>query len=754
MEYPRRSDSSFPGPRRVFTAPTYAGPSSDQTSSTTSDGLVETLYIHPSVKVVAFNAGPRPVFSHGKGIPSPAEIEPGSLPWSSQLERTIAAGQFRIYRAPGSVAFLSCGSALQPILPKSQCWCVDESSSKYVLQIRRPQYWRIEVPVETQDDTRRALELREVLSQILQFEKTECPFKRGFTVELPERPQTPVKKRPWTPISRRSSAVLPPTPVTPADITPLHRPRDEVPASPLAKNAVDVLEDDRVSSDGEAQVPSFDLPGSSEERQEGDSSAAAGTVGDAVSALEDVVREQEDANKSSKLAMPTGFQANRSVTAPPQLTLVTAQPSNPVSAGTAPEGVAVQEAVTEHAGSRSPTDSSDGSFHSVESWASAGAPLPPSPPLTASGSPNVLSYPQQYLYVPKKAHQQDTSDLTITPNTPRALTGDSTGGTDSHYEQPSSHDTSIQEDEASSTCSVGTADEPLHSPTSTTQTDLPPATAATNPDPVVAPTTSATVARTTSTSTTSSSSTVLTRRPYMRHRPTASSSISPSRGALNRLPSAADLFPTYRSSSHSASTAQPSQAPMPPPSSSSSSSSRLALVRRLPTAIIHKTMEILFSPPSHLIDLMLKVAARIAAGEWRGYVFGLGEAGERIPVRWDWSDGDDDGEGELGGWGADEDWEFEGARRRGRRRGSAAGLFRMAGAYPDSPEEGDGGLGAAGDRDGGDDDEVPESPSLERRARRFSGGEGSDALLEADGDEDEDERDGANADWTGSLSID
>ncbi|OIW26382.1 hypothetical protein CONLIGDRAFT_683368 [Coniochaeta ligniaria NRRL 30616] len=720
MDHPRRPDSAFSGPRRVFTAPTYAGPSSEQTSSTSGGGLVETLYNHPSVKVVAFNAGPRPVFSRGKGIAPPVEVEPGSLPWSSQLERTIAAGQFRIYRAPGSVAFLSCGSALQPILPKSQCWCVDEASSKYVLQIRRPQYWRIEVPVGSQDETRRALELREVLGQILQFEKTECPFKRGFTVELPERPQTPVKKRPWTPVSRRSSTVLPPTPVTPADIMPIQGARDEVPQSPLAKSAVSILEEDITVSDGEAQIPSAGPPEAPEKRQEGDS-ALAGTVEGAVSALEHIVQEQKDADvahKSPRLAKPSGFQANRSVTAPPQLTLITAPPSNPASAKVAPEEVAVQEAVTERTLSRSTTASSDGSFHSVESWTSAGAPLPPSPPLTASGSPKALPYSQQYLYVPKKAHQQDTSDRTITPNTPRTLTGDSTDGTDSHYDEPSSQDTSVHDDEASSTCSIHTADDSLQSPTSATQTETSPVAVPT--DLSAAHTTSTTTTRTTSTS-----STVLARRPYMRHRPTTSSSISPhSRSALNRLPSAADLFPTYRSTSHSTTTTTTT---VPP-------SSRLALVRRLPTAIIHKTLEILFSPPSHLIDLMLKVAARIAAGEWRGYVFGFGEGGERIPVRWDWSDGDDDGEGELGGWGADEDWDFT-------RGGN--GRFRMAGAYPDSPEQETVGLA-------GDVCEPPESPSRERGTRRVS----RDERSEEEGDEEEDEKEGAGADWTGSLSID
>lgn len=92
MDYQRRPDSAFPGPRRVFTAPTYAGSAPETTSSTNNGGSVETLYNHPSVKIVAFTAGPRPVFSYGKDVAPPPEIAPGSLPWSSQLERTIAAG--------------------------------------------------------------------------------------------------------------------------------------------------------------------------------------------------------------------------------------------------------------------------------------------------------------------------------------------------------------------------------------------------------------------------------------------------------------------------------------------------------------------------------------------------------------------------------------------------------------------------------------------------------------------------------------
>ncbi|KAM0277530.1 hypothetical protein ACHAQH_005729 [Verticillium albo-atrum] len=130
------------------------------------------------------------------------------------------------------------------------------------------------------------------------------------------------------------------------------------------------------------------------------------------------------------------------------------------------------------------------------------------------------------------------------------------------------------------------------------------------------------------------------RRPSIRHRATTSS-ISVSR-ALSPLPPAANLFSPTATSVRRLPTR-----------------SRLDLVRRVPMAIVAKTCEILLSPPSHLMNLMLRVAARIAAGEWRGMMFGYGESGETIPVQWDYSDG------ELSDWGDDDDFymsQAEGSR--------------------------------------------------------------------------------------------
>lgn len=72
---------------------------------------------------------------------------------------------------------------------------------------------------------------------------------------------------------------------------------------------------------------------------------------------------------------------------------------------------------------------------------------------------------------------------------------------------------------------------------------------------------------------------------------------------------------------------------------------------------------------------MLNVAARIAAGEWRGFVFGMGEEGELVDVRWDWSDEHDDlgNAAALEGWSeADFNFSGNGLEARGRKKARAS----------------------------------------------------------------------------------
>ncbi|KAK4156832.1 inheritance of peroxisomes protein 1-domain-containing protein [Chaetomidium leptoderma] len=665
MESSRPRSSGFVAPRRVFTAPVAPSAPPVAASPQSTGGLVDTLYDHPNVKIVSFTAGARSL-SIGPWAAAGQDIEPGSLSWSSQLERTIAVGPFRIYRAPGSVAFLSCGSALQPILPKSQAWCVDEESSKFVLQVRRPQYWRIEVPVEQQEDVRLAQQLRDVFDTILQFEKTECPFNRSFTVELPERPQTPVKKRPWTP-ARRSSESLPltpVTPVTPVEIARLHK------GTPRGSFCMGDLR-----TAGDARRAWNEHIGGLEPPTEEPVSTESGRLGTG--------RRNNDAT-----ARPNRVRADRprSISAaPPHIVpLIVAPPLKFRETGR-------PNVPAEPPRFSSPTDSSE-SFHNPK-WLSA--PLPPSPPLSTPGSPRSSSHQLQTQHMLETADTQDTPPShTITFNPSQTW---SVATADSLFESECSAATaasSVHDPDCTSPCSppqpAGTTEPPAPTPTKEAlETPCKPPSSTPTKE---APETPSKPPSSTPTRTTSPSSSTRSRRPAIR-RATTSSSISSSRRPLSPLPSAANLLTPRRAS--------PAATPNNNNNNNAGTTSKAALVaavRRLPMTMIHKTCEILMSPPSHLMSLMLKVAARIAAGEWRGLVFGMGEAGERVSVTWDWSDDDDNaaaaaappsrGSG-AGGWNTGtnvfgnrgvEDFWLRG-RHAGRER------LKMAGAFPESDDD-------------------------------------------------------------------
>ncbi|KAI4156448.1 MAG: hypothetical protein LQ340_000263 [Diploschistes diacapsis] len=203
-----------PSIQRSFTLPPKLSrsPKSPVTPKSPEGAGVETLFIHHRGKIVSFTTSLGGERSRSASVASTTrQNEPvGALPWRSQTERTVAAGLIRIYKVPNSVTFLNYGNlkTVHPILPKSQCWCVD-GETIFVLRIRSNNYYRIELPNESPEDKVIAEEFESVLDRIAQYEKTACPFQRGFSVELPERPQTP--KRPWKPKHLPSS----PTPFSP-----------------------------------------------------------------------------------------------------------------------------------------------------------------------------------------------------------------------------------------------------------------------------------------------------------------------------------------------------------------------------------------------------------------------------------------------------------------------------------------------------------------------------------------------------------
>jgi len=275
----------------------------------------------------------------------------------------------------------------------------------------------------------------------------------------------------------------------------------------------------------------------------------------------------------------------------------------------------------------------------VKSWDASS--LPPSPPLSNPASPLGSSCPSEV--AGESLNQEDPPELASISDSSPTWCASPTSDFDSSVTAPSSIYDAV---ETSSTCSKTAAEEDTpQTPILAAETPLDTSTSALSSSPL-----------------SESAAAEITQRPHIRRRGTTSSSISPSRRALSPLPSAANLFAPRR----------------PFGSLSSATRGKLDVVRRIPMAIIQTTCEILMSPPSHLINLMLKVAARIAAGEWRGFVFGTDEHGEQIPVHWDWSD-DEDTDGPSSSWNP------------GLRKNSLGWLpitsQKMAGTFPESDDE-------------------------------------------------------------------
>ncbi|TVY23295.1 hypothetical protein LHYA1_G007870 [Lachnellula hyalina] len=540
-------------------------------TASTPDPQIEVLYNLPSVRIVAFttpNSIYRPGSSHGS--PAVEEDAPGTLPWVSRYERTIAIG------------------------------CVD-GDSKFVLQIRRPNYWRIEVPNENAEDKTRIQELKEVLSKVLLFEKTPCPFQRDFVIELPEAPKTPIKKRPWKPVERQSTGRLPSgspgaylqedgnrnSPIldnsAERDNNGTMAPSSETPAASLEpqvqqmtnatipSHTTDVttdlselslaerfpLEDEMKAdltstvkiaptSELETTIPILESDSWLEEEESDTFSDATDDTNITPTShfqptYQPLIYEPDSDSR------PTAMQnCSRSITAPPLLSLVTSPPSKQRTKS--PLG---RPEVTR---SDSDFSSSVDSFHSVQSWHS---PLdPPSPQNSDPSSPQTYPYPHSEIILPKRAHARDISELTAAPETPK---------TPGVWKS-----TILSETERSL------------SPPPKTPTLINDATEKSDderPEAITPPTI----------------------RPNFRHRATTSSNSR--RRQLSPLPAAVNLFsPPRRRRSR-----------------------RLQTTRHLPTAILQTTAKILLSPPSHLLHLMINIASKIAAGEWRGFLSNQGE---------------------------------------------------------------------------------------------------------------------------------
>ncbi|KAJ5816585.1 hypothetical protein N7447_008818 [Penicillium robsamsonii] len=203
--------------RRSLTLPTKLNPLAQRRSSVPNTPE-HVIFYHPSAKIVHFSPralAPIPSSSAPSDFDYPVDtIE--TLPWRSATERTVATAPLRLEKVHGSTAFLKCGNVVHAILKNSQCWCVD-GVSKFVLRIRPLTYYRIELPYETEDDRSLVQDLKIALPTVLRYEVTPCPFKRAFSVELPNDAMAPRRKKAWQPKDRKENV---PTVLEPPQETP------------------------------------------------------------------------------------------------------------------------------------------------------------------------------------------------------------------------------------------------------------------------------------------------------------------------------------------------------------------------------------------------------------------------------------------------------------------------------------------------------------------------------------------------------
>ncbi|TGO88375.1 hypothetical protein BPOR_0166g00130 [Botrytis porri] len=577
-------------------------------SISTPDPQIETLYSVDGARIISFSipsqTSSRPSSSNGSAKEN-TEIG-SSLRWSSPGERTIAVGTLRIYRAPESVAFFNCQKALKPILPRSQCWFVsDDGSSKFVLQVRRLQeYWRIEISNTTPEEIKQGEELKKILAQVLLYEKTPCPFQRMFTVDLPIALQIPTTQKPWKPVQRSSSRI----PLPRGDLYPI-----ALKSTSLAPNSPK-LSCRRTRSSSPLQTSALhrsvasptdtcisDLQFQEETPETSVAKSTNPTVHSPICPLETLAAEPH----------PTEYGVASSES------IVTALSRTEVVGGGNSDSTDVSDATVKTPAQSPRSQSLPGSrsLSQVLHHCSRSITAPPflslvtSPPSKrrnrspvgkiAVGDPeSELSSSVDSFHSTQSWH----SPLDVPPSPPLS-------GPPSPITFPYPHDNIVLPKKVHPTQAISQ----LNATPETHGVWHTPSLISTSPRSLSPAPKTPTLVNDCGKSEDEPFEAKTPSPPRLRQRGTTGSNSR--RRTLSPLPAAVNLF-------------------SPPPGSR-----RLQTARHLPTAIIQKTCEILLSPPSHLLQVMINVASKIAAGEWRGVLLGEGEA-----VHWDFTEDEYHGE--------------------------------------------------------------------------------------------------------------
>ena len=213
----RRSSSQF------TTLPQRSPSVHERAAQSQVDADAKHLYQHPNVRIYKF----RPDTEVLKSLNSTKKTLPDAdypidaielLSWRSRTEFLEAEGKMIVEKVPGSANFLKAGPSIYTIMRNSQCWCVD-GESKFVMRIGILKYLRIEFPSVEPEQKKKIEEWKEVIGTILRYEKTPCPFIRGFQVDLPDDAITPRRRGTW----KRNEDMTPITPNTDPSDTRRHK---------------------------------------------------------------------------------------------------------------------------------------------------------------------------------------------------------------------------------------------------------------------------------------------------------------------------------------------------------------------------------------------------------------------------------------------------------------------------------------------------------------------------------------------------
>lgn len=274
-----------------------------------------------------------------------------------------------------------------------------DGESKFVLRIRPNAYYRIELPRAGSEDKKKVDDFKIVLTKVLQFEATPCPFKRGFTIDLPQPSKTPIQKRPWRP-KPRLDTMSEKVPEVIEDLGEFSI-NDTFTRSPDAGKGELVEPDIETHRETEAsfQVVHSDVSSTGSTENEGGSEATDAISFNPKDLHENVYEEPDDFKTPTR---PKGLRTGRAITAPPQLTLRTSPPSNKEA-----ESLALPNVKRESSSLSSSVDS----FHSFHSPIS---PLAPSPPFPTSPREEYAG-----IDIPEiRNHKRDVYEITVTASSP------------------------------------------------------------------------------------------------------------------------------------------------------------------------------------------------------------------------------------------------------------------------------------------------------------------------------------------------